>query len=83
MLYSSGQTVTFFRNVSDFLLLESNSLEFSTSITRSKSENDLIRVIKDERRSVSVTALWLCLLLRLMRLANDEKMEVRHSKYFV
>ena len=63
--------------------MESNNLEFDASITRSNSENDLIRVIRGERRSVSVTALWLCLLLRLMRLANDEKIEVRHSECLV
>ncbi len=77
------QTITFFRNVSDFLLLERDKLDFEACITRSKSEKDLIRIIQEGHRSVSVTALWLCLLLRLVRLVNNGNIEVRHSEYLI
>lgn len=72
-------TITFFRNVSDFLQREDASMEFDPSITRCRSEVDLIHVIQLEDQIKSFPALWLCLLLRLMRIANDSRLEVRHS----
>lgn len=58
-------------------------MDFGPSITRCRSEVDLIHVIKLEDQVKSFPALWLCLLLRLMRIANDSRLEVRHSKFFI
>lgn len=55
-------------------------MEFDPSITRCRSEVDLIHVIQLEDQIKSFPALWLCLLLRLMRIANDSRLEVRHSR---
>lgn len=77
------QTITFFQNVSDFFQGESASMDFDSRVTSCRSELDLINIIKVEHHSRSISALWLCLLLRLMRIANDVRLEVRHSQYLV
>ena len=53
---------------------------FTSSILNSKSENDLMQRVQTEERSISSTAIWLCLLVRLMRIANDSRLEVRNSE---
>lgn len=58
-------------------------MDFDPCITRCRSEVDLIHVIQVEEHIISVPALWLCLLLRLMRIANDSRLEVRHSMCFM
>lgn len=58
-------------------------MDFDSRITNCRSELDLINIIKVEHDSRSISALWLCLLLRLMRIANDVRLEVRHSQYLV
>lgn len=55
-------------------------MEFDLCITSCRSEVDLIHVIQVEDHVKSNPALWLCLLLRLMRIANDSRLEVRHSR---
>lgn len=58
-------------------------MNFDSSITRCRSEVDLIRAIQVEDHVKSAPALWLCLLLRLMRIANDSRLEVRHSRFSI
>ena len=59
------------------------SMEFDSRVTDCRSEQDLIHVIQVGDYNKSVSALWLCLLLRLMRITNnDDRSEVRHSKCF-
>lgn len=83
MLTISLQTITFFQNVSDFLQGENKTIEFDRCIMICRNERDLIHVIQVEDSNKFVPALWLCLLLRLMRIANnDSRLEVRHSMYF-
>lgn len=58
-------------------------MEFDSRVTSCRSELELISIIKLEHHPRSISALWLCLLLRLMRIANDDRLEVRHSQYLV
>lgn len=75
------QTVTFFRNVSDFLINEKEEIVFNINNMHWVSEDDLISNIQAEEYSNSSTAFWLCLLIRLMRIVSDVRLEVRHSEY--
>lgn len=80
--YRLFQTITFFQSVSAFLQNEM-SVDFDPCIMACRSEQELVHVIQVRDYSRLVSGLWLCLLLRLMRIANsDDRLEVRHSKCF-
>ena len=74
------QTITFFRNLSDFLMGDGNRLEFNTCVTLSQIESNLLHILQEENSAASAAALWICLLLQLMKMTNDNRIEARHGK---
>ena len=74
------QTTTFFRNISDFLQRDSESITFDSRIMECQSRIDFMDLIYAHDRDVPLPALWLCLLVHLMHVTTDRRTEVRHSR---
>ncbi len=70
-------SATFFRNVSDYLQRDGGhiTLQFGSDIT----DRDLSLWANDEDPAISTSALWIYLLLRLVVLSTDPRLEVRHN----
>ena len=72
-------TTTHFWNLSDFLRKSMDSWSIGAQIDVSSSEEDLTSIAKDSDFKVSSNALWLLLLLRIVRLTVDGRAEIRNG----
>lgn len=71
-------SATFFRNVSDYLQRDGGriTLQFGSD---KPTDRDLSIWANDEDPAISTSALWIYLLLRLVVLSTDPRLEVRHN----
>ncbi|KAI4286748.1 MAG: hypothetical protein L6R35_003998 [Caloplaca aegaea] len=75
-------SVNLFRNISDFLQRASpNPTGFAVDagVAECQTHRDLIELIERQDCDVPVSAVWVCVLLRLGQLIRDSRAEVRHS----
>jgi hypothetical protein len=71
-------TTSSFWNVSDFLQGQIEEFCIESHVELTVSEETLSTLAKGEEPSVSRNALWLLLLLRIVRLARDSRLEIRN-----
>ncbi|RHZ74653.1 hypothetical protein CDV55_106544 [Aspergillus turcosus] len=71
-------TTSSFWNVSDFLQGQIEEFCIESHVELSVSEETLSTLARGEEPSVSRNALWLLLLLRIVRLARDSRLEIRN-----
>ncbi|KAL8936227.1 MAG: hypothetical protein Q9216_005042 [Gyalolechia sp. 2 TL-2023] len=69
-----AQSMTFFRNLSDFLQLENENF-----YRKLETENHLNEPVDVQDRRPSHPNVWISLLLHLAQLIADDRVEVRHS----
>ncbi|GAD99375.1 endosomal peripheral membrane protein [Paecilomyces variotii No. 5] len=72
-------TTSFFWNVSDFLQGQIEQFSIETHVDSSASDETLTKLAKDSDTLVSRNSLWLLLLLRIVDLATDSRLEIRNS----
>ncbi|KAL1857256.1 Endocytosis and vacuole integrity protein [Paecilomyces lecythidis] len=72
-------TTSFFWNVSDFLQGQIEQFSIETHVDSSASDETLTKLAKDSDTLVSRNSLWLLLLLRIVDLATDPRLEIRNS----
>lgn len=72
-------TTSFFWNVSDFLQEQIERFSVESYVDASVSEGALATLAKDNDPSISRNALWLLLLLRIVDVTTDSRVEVRNS----
>ena len=72
-------TATFFRNVSDYLQRDGQSITLDPIWSDNFSNVDLTILARQPNIEKSTPALWVYLLLRLKLLSTDSRLEVRHS----
>ena len=80
LAYGALKTATLFRNVSDFLRrdAESINLDFLDSESPSRADMTQWATVKDVNKSTAAMSLYL--LHRLMLTSTDRRLEVRNSK---
>ncbi|KAL6717821.1 Endocytosis and vacuole integrity protein [Lecanora helva] len=79
VLNISLTTATFFQNVSDYLLPDGEVIGLDSLALHKPSLDEISTWIRDRKEEVPGEVLWLYLLLCLVSLSSDDRLEVRHS----
>lgn len=76
----TGQTVTFFWAISDFLSKKSKSMSVTEDMIQESGDHSLVKLAAEPAHEGSGAALWMLLLLRLTSVATDQRLELRNSE---